>query len=405
MKIAYLCSQYPAISHTFVHREVQGVRAAGFEVFTYSINSSDRTVDKLTADERDEVSGTFFIKNQGIFRAILGVVKALLTRPRGFIRGMAWAFKLCSNNPKNFVRAPFYFAEAILLGEDAIKKNVSHLHVHFANAASMVGLLVSKIFPITYSMTVHGPDIFYDSVGLRLKEKVEQARFVVSISQFARSQVLQCAPAMRWDDVDVCPLGVVPEKWSFRSSKEPAASSFSLLCVGRLVTVKGQAVLLRSLKQLKEQGIACKLTLVGDGPDRQRLEDLSRQFKLEDFVQFTGAVNQEQIKDYFIQADAFVLPSFAEGVPVSLMEAMSLKIPVVSTYVGGIAELIYSGENGILVSPGDVDALSGAIKSLVENPKLRSSLSEAGRTQIENKYNLNINIQRLANIFLTRIEK
>jgi len=238
---------------------------------------------------------------------------------------------------------------------------LTHLHVHFANAASTVGLIASRTFPIGFSLTVHGPDEFYDASGLRLAEKIAGASFVCCIGQFARSQLMKLSPPSQWDKLEIGPLGVDPQRFSprrFRSSP----SRFEILCVGRLVPSKGQLVLIAAIERLVKTTPNLRLRLVGDGPERESLERAIAAANLGSYVVLEGSVNQDRIQEFYRQADIFVLASFAEGIPVVLMEAMAMEIPCVSTFVAGIPELIRNETDGILVPPSDDLALATAIK-------------------------------------------
>jgi glycosyltransferase involved in cell wall biosynthesis len=175
-----------------------------------------------------------------------------------------------------------------------------------------------------------------------------------------------------------------------------------VLCVGRLVPAKGQHVLLAAIAKLRASGRNLRLRLVGDGPDRESLELAAGRFKITDAVVFEGAVNQDRIRDLYATADVFALASFAEGIPVVLMEAMAMEIPCVSTWITGIPELIRDSIDGLLVPPSDIDGLAAAIALLMDDDELRARLGEAGRRRVIEKYNLRPNVARLAEIFDAR---
>ena len=176
-----------------------------------------------------------------------------------------------------------------------------------------------------------------------------------------------------------------------------------MLCVGRLVPAKGQHVLLSAVAQLRKQGRSIVLRFIGDGPDRKSLEAAARRDSLAGAVVFEGPVTQDRIRDFYRTADVFALASFAEGIPVVLMEAMAMEIPCVTTYIAGIPELIRDGVDGLLVMPSDVDALSGAIARLMDDPALRKRIGEAGRCRVMEKYNLGKNTEHLANVFRAQL--
>jgi glycosyltransferase involved in cell wall biosynthesis len=402
IRIAYLVSEYPAVSHTFILREVQRLRRLNFEIYTASINDADCFGDGLTEEEQCEAAATFYIKREGIRGALKAHSTVFLNSPKSYVVGLCFALRLGGLDLRRLALAFCYFVEAVILGHWMESRELTHLHVHFANAASTVGLIASRIFPIRFSLTVHGPDEFYDASGLRLAEKIAGAAFVCCIGQFARSQLMKLSSPAEWSKLDIGPLGVAPQLFTPRPFLT-CPDQFELLCIGRLVPSKGQHVLLAAVEHLVKSYPNIRLRLVGDGPDREGLKRTISSKGLGRWVTLEGSVNQDRIRDYYRQADIFVLPSFAEGIPVVLMEAMAMEVPCVSTFVAGIPELIRNDIDGILVSPSDDQALAGAIRRLIDEPVLRRRLGAAGRRRVIEKYDLDRNIARLADIFTQRI--
>lgn len=401
-RLAYLVSQYPAISHTFILREVLGLRARGFAIRVASVNPPDRPPEKLTAEERQEADASWYLKPQGAVGALKALCLTALRRPSALAAGLWFALRLGGTDVKKLGYQLAYWVEAVMLGDWMRRAGLSHLHVHFATPAAMVGLIASKIFPIGFSFTVHGPDEFYDAPGYRLAEKIEGSGFVVCISHYARSQLMKLSPVAHWNKFEVCRLGVDPSRFAPRAGRS-AGVVFELLCVGRLVPAKGQHILLDALALLLARGRRVHLTLVGQGPDRPSLEAQTARLGLESAVGFAGAVNQDEVFGYYAAADAFVLPSFAEGLPVVLMEAMALGVPCITTHITGVPELIRDGIEGLLVAPSDVEGLAAAIERLMDDPALRSRLTEAGRAKVLAEYELDGSIARLADVFAHRL--
>jgi len=401
VRLAYLVSEYPAVSHTFILREVRGLRALGFEVLTASINAPRQPAAMASAD-RDEASRTFYIKPAGALAALRAHLQTLRRHPLAYLRGLGFALGLGGGDLRQLLFSVFYFTEALMLGNWMARRGVRHLHVHFANAAATVGLITSRIFGTGFSLTVHGPDEFYDVKRLRLKEKIEGAAFVFCISQFARSQLMKLVDVSQWSKLEVSRLGVdagVFKPRPFRRSPSP----LSLLCVGRLVPAKGQHVLIAALDRLLRSGRNVTLRLVGDGPDRTSLEREVTRRGLCARVSFAGSVNQDQIGQYYCEADVFVLASFAEGIPIVLMEAMAMEIPCVATAIAGIPELIRNEVDGLLVPPADDRALADAIGRLVEDEQLRWRLGQAARQRVKDQFDLELNVARLACRFNARL--
>jgi len=378
-------------------REVMELRTLGFAVNVASINDCDRSGSDLTPAEQGEQQKCFYVK-----KAARGFPLDLLFTLGGNPLGLAKAivFALGANGPNltKSLKNLLYLAEAIVVAQWMRRSRLAHLHVHFATPAATVGMLVGKISPVGFSMTVHGPDEFYNIYDYILPGKCAQSRFLCAISDFAASQLMKMMPADQWGKIKVIPLGVDPEVFT-PVSHHPAGKFFQLLCVGRLVPEKGQHILLDALCRLREAGRDVRLILAGDGPSRASLEAFAARRHIQSFVHFAGAINQDQIRAIYSQADAFVLASFAEGVPVVLMEAMAMEIPCIATWIAGIPELIRDGCHGLLIPPGNPLALAQAISRLMDEPALRCTLGKAGRRQVIEKYNLKNNVARLGRMF------
>lgn len=402
VRIAYLISRYPALSHTFILREVLELRNLGFEIETASVNPPDRPLSELGPEEHAEAVRTFVLKNQSLTKLLEAFLMTALLQPLGLLRGLRMVVRLSGFHPKMTLKRIFYLIEAIVVGYWMRTRAIQHLHVHFATPASTVALLAKEVFGIEFSMTVHGPDEFYEVNEYHLQEKIEAASFICTIGHYCRSQLMKLSEPSQWSKMDVSPLGVDPEKFR-RTNDRITASKIEILCVGRLVPAKGQAILIEAAALLKKKGLPVKVTFAGDGPDRARLQAAAYQLGIESDCRFLGGVNPEQVRDLYENADLFVLPSFAEGIPVVLMEAMSMEVPCITTRITGIPELIESGSEGLLVAPSDVKGLADAIQTLWEGPELRRQVAVAGRLKVESAFNLKPNVARLGAIFQSRI--
>ncbi len=261
-------------------------------------------------------------------------------------------------------------------------RGIRHLHAQFTNQVTDIALLVTRYEsgsspPWTWSFTVHGPDEFYEVSRFNLRAKVESADFVVCISDFARSQLMAQVPEEHWGKLCVIHCGIDPEVFSPPAERN-GAGRLDVLSVGRLVPFKGQGLLIESLAALAARGIDARATVVGWGETQPGLESLAAQLGVSERVTFTGALGQDEIRALLGAADVFCLPSFAEGVPVSLMEAMAMELPVVSSRIMGIPELVEDGVSGRLIAPGNVEELTAALAGLAGDPAERSRLGQAG---------------------------
>lgn len=390
MRVAYLVSQYPAPSHSFILKEIAGLRSKGFDVETISINRAD----SLSENDRKEEERTFYVKAVGFWRALWCAGRALLRHPLGSCKAVFTATTSTGFDLRRMLWQLFYLIEAAVIGCWLVDNKFTHLHVHFANPAANVALLVNRIFGIGYSMTVHGPDCFDNVKENLLSSKVSHACFVSCISQYTRSQLMRHADSSEWNKLEVVRLGVdtsalIPRPQSIQGRTR-------ILMVGRLVPAKGPEILVQAVLNLLESGYKIQLDVVGDGPVRQRLQCLASG---NININFLGKLPHDEVLKMVSSTDLFVLPSFAEGVPVALMEAMSCGVPCISCHVCGIPELIVDNETGLLIPPGDRKSLESAISKIIDNPELGKRLGVAGRERVKKCYSANENIAALADLF------
>ena len=402
-RIGYLTSMYPAVSHTFIQREILALRERGWRVDTFSIRRAP--AEQLLSDrDRAEADATFSVLPAGpaaVARAQIGMLRE---NPRAHLATAARALGTPvapGRDTDGRLRQGFYLLEAAILRRELARRGIPHLHVHFANPAADVAMLACRLPgpPLTWSFTMHGSGEFWDAGRHRLGEKVADALFVVCISNFARSQLMHQALATEhWDKLRIVRCGVDPE--SFSAPLNPGREGqLRVLFVGRMDKGKGPIVLLNSAAELRASGQDIRLTLIGDGPDHQATRAAAEALGLGDAASFPGAVGQDEIRAHYEAADVFCLPSFAEGVPVVLMEAMAMRRPVIATWVGGVPELIADGESGLLVAPGSVPSLTAALTRLLDDVPLRHRLAEAGRHRVLEDFDIHANAARLAEIF------
>lgn len=399
--LAYLSSEYPAISHTFIFREVQALRRHGFRVHTASIRRPAH-IDLMTDQERADAAQTLYIKNCGVAALVSAHAGLKLRHFVRYQRMFLYALGLWWKGPLSLFKSAAYFAEAGVLVRWMLRHEVSHVHVHFANPAATVALIAASSGLVTYSLSVHGPDEFYNINQDLIPEKVRNAVFARCISFYCRSQLQRVSPYADWDKFPIVRCGVDLSKFSLRT--DPANAVPEILCVGRLVPAKGQHLLLKACHALREQGVKFHVTLVGGGPDRESLERLAHQLGLQDAVTFTGPVGQDAIHAHYDKADIFALPSFAEGLPVVLMEAMAKGIPCVTTSITGIPELVRDGETGLLAPASDWEGLADAIRRLIEDAPLRKRLGTAAREIVVREYDVFKNCASMAEAFRRYIE-
>jgi glycosyltransferase involved in cell wall biosynthesis len=289
----------------------------------------------------------------------------------------------------------------MILAGHCRRAGVRHLHAQFADAATDVALLVANYGGggWTWSLAVHGPVEFYNVEALRLREKIARATFVQAISDFGRSQLMTLAPEDEWSKLHVVHCGIEPDVYRPEPAAERADGDLRIICVGRLVHLKGQSVLVEAVAELKRRGVGCRVVFVGDGPSGERLAAQAAALGTGAHVELLGSVGQHEIRRHYLEADVFCLPSFAEGVPVVLMEAMALERPVVTTQIMGIPELVEHGVSGLLVPPGRVDRLADALQELATDSARRAEMGAAGRRKVVAEFDVNRSAERLREIF------
>lgn len=382
--IAYLTGEYPRATDTFIQREVKAIRTHDQEVLTCSIRQTPVS-DHVGEEQKREFSQTYQVQKDARNPLTLLTSHAyfLLRHPRGWWKGFAVAAKTCPAGFKGFFWQVFYFLQAGVLARYLVRKKAAHLHNHFGNSSCSVAMMASKISGIPYSYTMHGPMEFFEPMYWRIDEKVAGASMVACISHYARGQGMIFADQKHWPKMKIVHCGVDPALYT----QNTAAPGKRLIFVGRMAAIKGVAVLLTAVHRLLKTYPDLSLTLVGDGPEMDSLKEKARALGLEDCTTFTGYLSQKDVAKALSDADVFVLPSFAEGVPVVLMEAMAASKPVIAPHVAGVPELVTQGESGFLVSPGDADGLFGAIDTVLSDPGRAVAMGQAGREKVKQEFN------------------
>lgn len=395
MKIAYFTNTYPRATDTFIRLEVLGLRKRGFEVNTYSVRKSgdDHNVDDEVISEKRNTS---FILPFNFLELLFSLFLFTFTKPKNLLRSLRATFKTARPGIKGKFLQFAYFLEAIVLAKRLKKDQVEHLHNHLGDNSGTVTLIAATIISIPYSISIHGPHIFFDGLNWALNEKTKHSKFVSCIGHFCRSQMMLYTESEFWNKFEIIRCGVDLKKYQFRSN---SSSPRNLLFVGRLSNEKGLNVLLDSLAILKTEDLDFRLTILGDGPSREKLEQQTKELELSDNVVFKGFVDQPTIREDLSNSDLFILPSFAEGIPVSLMEAMAIGVPVITTYVGGISELVIDNETGLLCYASDPSGLADSIRKYFNDRELLKSVSKRGREHIELEFDVDNQIDKLAELF------
>ena len=396
MNITYLVNQYPKVSHSFIRREIHALERQGYHVQRLAMRGwADELRDEEDIGER---AITRYVLKDGALAMGMDVLRMAIKRPRRFINAMVMAFRIGLRSDRPLPLHLIYLAEACRIVPWMSANGTRHMHAHFGTNSTEVAMLAHMLGGPSYSFTVHGPEEFDKPEFLRLAEKIRRAAFVVAVSSFGRSQLFRWAAYPDWAKVQVIHCGISPTFDAVQSRSIPTASR--LVCVGRLCEQKGQLLLVRAVQAVVRKNIPIQLVLAGDGEMRGALEAMIAACGLQEHISITGWISGEQVREEMLRARAMVLPSFAEGLPVVVMEAMALRRPVLTTYVAGIPELVLDGHNGWLFPAGDVEALTRALEScLAASPEQLQRMGDAGRSRVLERHAIDTEAAKLARLF------
>jgi colanic acid/amylovoran biosynthesis glycosyltransferase len=396
MRIAYLVSQYPAASHTFIRREVLNLRARGFTIDTFSVRRPTGA-GKLAPVDRGEEQSTWYLLPAPPVRLAQSHARALVRRPRAYARTLQRALGHRAPGLRGLLWSAFHFAESIDLAAELERRGIDHLHNHFANSGATVGYLAASYLDLAWSLTLHGASEFDYPAGLLLPEKLEAAEFVACVTHFGRAQAMRLVDPKHWHKFHIVRAGIDPPI-GLRAARTIAPASEArpvFVCVARLAAEKGHAGLLRAFAELIASGIDAKLELLGDGPEAARIESEIARLALGEHVVMRGQVSADEVLLAMSTATAVVLASFMEGLPVVLMEALALGVPVIAPCVAGIPELVEHGISGLTFPPGDWASLARMLRRLLDDPALARRLALEGQRRVEAEYFVESSIRPL----------
>ena len=400
--VAYFVNQYPKVSHTFIRREIAALERQGVRVVRFALRGWDADVrDPEDIAERER---TRYVLQGSLAALLLEATAFLAARPRRAWQGLKMVRALSRASDRGLARHLVSLAEASRLVAWMDQAGAMHAHAHFGTNSAEVLMLANALGGPPFSFTVHGPEEFDKPAAIHLATKVAACAFVVAISSYGRSQICRWIPASEWPKVTVVHCGV--DAGFFAAEQDLAANATpTLVCVGRLCEQKGQLLLVQAAARLIRRGVPLSLVLAGDGEMRQDIEASISDLGIRDHVRITGWIGSDQVRAELLAARALVLPSFAEGLPVVIMEAMAIGRPVISTYVAGIPELVRDGLDGWLVPAGDVDALADAMHACLATSTDRlEAMGRSAHARVQARHAIDAEAGRLRRMFKTAIE-
>jgi colanic acid/amylovoran biosynthesis glycosyltransferase len=392
LKIAYFVNEYPKVSHSFIRREIHALERQGFEVQRIALRGWHAPLPD--PEDRLERVRTLYVLRHGLAGLILPTLRAAIRAPARFLAALRLAVRMAQNSDRSLPYHLIYLSEACRLLPWLA--GVERVHAHFGTNSTEVVMLARVLCGPPYSFTVHGPDEFLWPMGL--DQKIRRSAFVVAVSSFGRSQLYMRSAYDDWPRIEVVHCGV--DKAFYDVAPVPMPDAPRLVCVGRLCVAKGQSLLVQAAARLAADDVEFELTLAGDGPMRSELEALIRQHGLGSRVRITGWISSAGVRQQILASRALVLPTFAEGLPVVIMEAMALRRPVLTTYIAGIPELVRDGKDGWLFPAGSVDALTRAMQEcLTMTPSELDRMGAEAYDQVIARHDVDAAAGKLARLF------
>lgn len=391
-RIGYVLSEYPKVSHTFIRREINALENAGIAVERFAIRGSNEDLPD-PADQAEE-SRTRQVLASG-FPAMLGAMLSVcLKTPGRAFRAFMLATRMGRRGDRPIPVHWVYLLEAALIAKWVRESSVTHLHAHFGSNPAEVAMLAAELSGIGFSFTAHGTVETDNALAIKLPEKIRRAAFVVAVSEYGRAQMMRWIPVEHWRKIHIVHCGIGTDFLDHPHSDVPDVDQF--VSVGRLSGEKGHLVLIEALAQVITRGRTCRLVMVGDGPLRPAIEHRCRELGIERFVTITGWQSGEAIREWLINSRALILPSFAEGLPVVIMESLALGRPVIATWVAGVPELVRDGQTGWLVPAGDATSLAQTMEAcLTLTSAQTTAIGTAGRITVRKAHDAKIEGQKL----------
>ncbi len=397
MKLAYFVNQYPKVSHTFIRREIAALEKLGLTVERMALRGWDAEVKG--DEDLAERSRTRHVLSQGLPRLLLTALAVALSQPGAMWRALGCAWGVSQTAERPWPYHLMYLVEACTLLRWLQASGVTHVHAHFGTNSTEVVMLAHLLGGPRYSFTVHGPEEFDKPRFLHLARKVHHAAFVVAISSYGRSQLWRWLPAEDWPKVQVVHCALEAQFFAPIDSLVPSTAP-RLLNIGRLCAQKGQLLLIEAAAQLVAEGVPFELVLAGDGEMRDPIEAAIRRHGLQSHVRITGWIDSATVRQELLAARALVLPSFAEGLPVVIMEAMAVGRPVVTTRIAGIPELVREGVDGWLVPPGSLGDLVAAMRQcLAADAAQLGAMGHAARLRVQERHDALTEARKLQALF------
>ena len=400
MKVAYILNTYPSPSQSFIRREMRALERRGVTVKRFAMRPFDG--DLPDPSDREEKRATEYVLAKGMAAMVFAVFVMGLRGPVRIYKALFLALQASRNSEAGLLKHLIYFFEAAYVARRIEELRIDRMHAHFGTNSATVAMLVSEISGKPFSFTVHGPEEFDKPAAIALPLKLRKADFAVAISSFGRSQLCRLVEYRYWPRIKVVHCGIEPHHYE-SARPMPSTRPIQLVNIGRFVEQKGQLILIEAMALVTKRGVDARLVLVGDGPMRLPLERAIARSGLGDRITLTGWLDEAGVRREIEASHALALPSFAEGLPMVVMEAMVTGRPAIATWIAGVPELVQDGRTGWLVPAGNPEELAEAITQLATcaDDKLRRMGSTA-RARVLMRHNIDIEAAKLAEHFAQR---
>lgn len=400
VKVAYIMSRFPKLSETFVLYEMLALQQQGIEVEVFPLINERAKV--IHAEAKPFVARAHYLPVFSL-SILFANLYFLMKKPAAYL-GMWLAVLRGTFGSLNYMAGGLgIIPKAAKFAYDMQRLGITHVHAHFANHPTVAAFVINRLTGIPFSFTAHAHDLYVDQH--MLKEKVRAAKFVVAISEYNKNLITKYAGEAMRNKIKIVHCGVDTRLFQPRQ-KSAGQAPFTIVCVGSLEEKKGQTYLVEACKILKQRGLVFVCHLIGDGASRPALEAQISRDGLADVVKLEGGRPRDEVLKMLARADVVSLPSIRtksgkmEGIPVALMEPLACEVPVVSTRISGIPELVEDGVTGLLVAPEDPVALANALQRLANDPELGIRLGQAGREKVLREFDLKDNTAMLAQLMI-----
>jgi glycosyltransferase involved in cell wall biosynthesis len=395
-------THYPKLAQTFISNEIDALERAGVQVACFAMNSPE-PFERSREGAGRRIEHTTYLKSAPL-RALASLSRQSLRHPLRMARVWKMALASSGGDLRRAVRRLGHLAQAAVVADKAARLGITRLHAHFGLAPATIAWLACAIAraqgrSAQFSFTIHGYHDFADPAEARLELKARDAAAVLCISDFTRSQLSLITPPELWPKFHVARCGIDLAGFAYRDPPEPGPVT-TIMALGRLSPEKGFNVLIEGIALSRDAGIPVRLRIVGDGPYRSELEAAVGDRGLADAVSFTGELPPDAVREELKSADLFCMASFSEGLPVSLMEAMAIGVPCITTWIAGIPELAENEVTALTVPPARADSLAAAIARLAGEPELRLRLARAARERVEQSHCLTANAAQVRELLL-----